>query len=208
MADDEVPVSNLAHEPDKRLRAFFKAYREVLERKEEVPPAEAAARARTGDQVAGLRDRLWAVEGRARAGAIADWATAHPLELPRLPGWRRHLRAGERERLRQEYEEDPERQRFIEEAVRAEAERFYAAYREEHGVDFLEELGAAYAADHVSRERVNVRTSAWLKIQDVVRVLYERHHGNVRWVADYLGTTQVKVRSYLGIPEPRTRGGK
>ncbi|QFU91961.1 hypothetical protein [Amycolatopsis sp. YIM 10] len=208
MADDELPVlSNLAHEPDKRLRTFFKAYREVLERKEEVPPAEAAARARTGDQVAGLRDRLWAAEARARTGAIADWAAAHPLELPRLPGWRRHLHAGARERLRQEYEEDPERQRFIEEAVRAEAERFYAAYREEHGVDFLEELGAAYAADH-GRKRVDARTSAWSRIQDVVRVLYERHDEDVRWVADYLGTTQVKVRSYLGIPEPRTRGGK
>ena len=216
MADDEVPVlsgGDLTRETDKRLRAFFKADREVLERGDEIPPDEAAAQARTGDHVAELRDQLWAVERQARAQAIAEWEAAHPLELPQLPWWprwRRQFTVQVRERMRLEYEENPDRRHFVEEAVRAEAERFYAAFRQEHGFDFLEELGEAYAADSVSRvpagKRANVRGSAWLRIQGVVRVLYERHHNDVRWVADYLGTTQVKIRSYLGLPEPRARG--
>lgn len=218
-SDDGIPVipgeefaRELARETDERLRVLYKADREVMQRRERVSAREAAAVAKAEARVSELTWQRWDVEDAARTRADAEWVAAHPLVLPRLPWWpgrRRRFAAEERERRRWEYKDDPDRRRFVEEAVRAEAQRFYAAYREEHGADFLALLDDAYAEARAAREpatkRERLRVAARLRSQVVVRVLYERHDRNVRWVADFLGTTHAKIREALDLPEPRPR---
>ncbi|MGC7096291.1 hypothetical protein ACPZ19_16575 [Amycolatopsis lurida] len=221
-SEDGVPVipgdeftRELAQKTDKRLLAMYQKDREVMRRRVRVPPREKAAVEKAQWRVGELTRQRWEVEERARTRADAEWVAANPLVLPRLPwwpGWRRRSEAEAQERRRWEYRDDPDRRRFVAEAVQAEAQRFYADYRQEHGADFLELLERAYAENRVAREpetkREHLRTAARLRSQVVVRVLYERHDNDVRWVAGFLGTTQAKIRECLGIPHPRPQADR
>ncbi|SER99387.1 hypothetical protein SAMN05216188_11910 [Lentzea xinjiangensis] len=218
-SDDGIPVISgeefareLARETDDRLRELYKAERVVMQRQARVPAREAAALRKSRERVFGLTEQRREVEEAARTRADAEWVTAHPLVLPRLPWWpgrRRQLAAEAQNRRRWEYENDPDRRRCVEESVRAETQRFYAAYREEHGADFPALLEDAYADVRATQElaakREHLRDAAWLRIEVVVRVLYERHDHDVRWTANFLGTTHSMIRKALGLPEPPPR---